>query len=211
MLWASTQRIWGVTSRFKVMSGNRPQQSAGGASSVPGTSSGTSNSNGGGTNAVISNGNNSGTVVPSRTLAAGSGLSVPTLAAVPSSRGGFASLSRPSGSSGSRKKAHHQTPLYNGLLNSYEDKSNDFVWLVSYVWRCSANVNKVLTVSALPAPSASKWLKRHTWQNVDTVFGKHGVSHFITNTWKLISDMCHIVEGVFANCIVNFWTHVHSF
>lgn len=125
--------FWGVSSRFKVMSGNRPQQSAGGASSVPGTSSGTSNSNGGGSNAVISNGNNSGTVVPSRTLAAASGLSVPTLATVPSARGGFASLSRPSGSSGSRKKAHHQTPLYNGLLNSYEDKSNDFVWWV--FWR----------------------------------------------------------------------------
>lgn len=122
--------FWGVSSRFKVMSGNRPQQSAGGASSVPGTSSGTSNSNGGGSNAVISNGNNPGTVVPSRTLAAASGLAVPTLATVPSARGGFASLSRPSGSSGSRKKAHHPAPLYNGLLNSYEDKSNDFVWWV---------------------------------------------------------------------------------
>lgn len=121
-----------------MMSSNRPQQSPGGASSVPGTSSsgsagGTGNTNGGGgSNAVTSNGNNSGNVVPSRTLAAASegGLSVPTLAAVPSSRGGFASLSRPSASSGSRKKSLHQTPLYNGLLNSYEDKSNDFVWLV---------------------------------------------------------------------------------
>lgn len=121
------------------MSSNRQQQHAGGASSVPGTSSssgagGTGNSNGGGGgNAVTSNGNNSGNVVPSRTLAAATsegGLSVPTLAAVPSSRGGFASLSRPSASSGSRKKSLHQTPLCNGLLNSYEDKSNDFVWLV---------------------------------------------------------------------------------
>lgn len=120
-----------------MMSSNRPQQSAGGASSVPGTSSsstgGTGTTNGGGgSNAVTGNGNNSGNVVPSRTLAAASdgGLSVPTLSAVPSSRGGFASLSRPSASSGSRKKSLHQTPLYNGLLNSYEDKSNDFVWLV---------------------------------------------------------------------------------
>lgn len=129
---SSNSGFWGVPSRFKVMSGNRPQQSAGGASSVPGTSSGSSNSNAGGSNAVISNGNNSGTVVPSRTLAAAGGLSVPTLATVPSARGGFASLSRPSGSSGSRKKAHHQTPLYNGLLNSYEDKSNDFVWWVFF-------------------------------------------------------------------------------
>uniref|UniRef100_A0A8C4GHN6 COP1 E3 ubiquitin ligase n=1 Tax=Dicentrarchus labrax TaxID=13489 RepID=A0A8C4GHN6_DICLA len=119
------------------MSSNRPQLNAGGASSVPGTSSnstgGTGNTNGGGgSNSVTSNGNNSGNVVPSRTLApAGDGgLSVPTLAAVPSSRGGFASLSRPSASSGSRKKSLHQTPLYNGLLNSYEDKSNDFVWLL---------------------------------------------------------------------------------
>uniref|UniRef100_A0A674N996 COP1 E3 ubiquitin ligase n=1 Tax=Takifugu rubripes TaxID=31033 RepID=A0A674N996_TAKRU len=124
------------------MSGNRPQQNAGGASSVPGTSSGTSNSNGGGSNAAISNGNNSGTVVPSRTLAAASGLSVPTLAAVPSGRGGFASLSRPSGSSGSRKKAHHQTPLYNGLLNSYEDKSNDFVCPICFEMIEEAHMTK---------------------------------------------------------------------
>ncbi|XP_074545189.1 E3 ubiquitin-protein ligase COP1 isoform X3 [Halichoeres trimaculatus] len=117
------------------MSGNRPQQNTGGASSVPSTSSssssgGTGNSNGGGgNNTVTSNGNSAGNVVPSRTLAAaGDGsLSVPSLAAVPSSRGGFASLSRPSSSSGSRKKSLHQAPLYNGLLNSYEDKSNDFV------------------------------------------------------------------------------------
>uniref|UniRef100_A0A8C3AX10 COP1 E3 ubiquitin ligase n=1 Tax=Cyclopterus lumpus TaxID=8103 RepID=A0A8C3AX10_CYCLU len=124
------------------MSGNRLQPSAGGASSVPSTSNvsggagGTGNTNGGGGgNAVTSNGNNSGNVVPSRTLAgAGEGaMSVPTLAAVPSSRGGFASLSRPTASSGSRKKSLHQAPLYNGLLNSYEDKSNDFCtfWLPS--------------------------------------------------------------------------------
>lgn len=118
-----------------MMSGNRPQQSAGGASSVPSTSSSSSSTGGianggGGSNAVTSNGNNSGNVVPTRTLAAAGegGLSVPTLAAVPSSRGGFASLSRPSASSGSRKKSLYQAPLYNGLSNSYEDKSNDFVW-----------------------------------------------------------------------------------
>ncbi|XP_072219145.1 E3 ubiquitin-protein ligase COP1 isoform X1 [Leuresthes tenuis] len=118
-----------------MMSSSRPQQSAGGAGSVPSTSSSsTSSSNssstgGGGANAVTSNGNNSGNIVPSRTLPAASEgtLSVPTLAAVPSSRGGFASLSRPSASSGSRKKSLHQAPLYNGLLNSYEDKTNDFV------------------------------------------------------------------------------------
>lgn len=117
------------------MSNNRPQQTAGGASSVPSTSSsstgGTGNTNGG-SSSVTSNGNNSLNVVPTRTPPAVSegGPSVPSLAAVQSSRGGFASLSRPSASSGSRKKSLHQAPLYNGLLNSYEDKSNDFVWLV---------------------------------------------------------------------------------
>lgn len=159
------------------MSGNRPHQSPGGAGSVPSTSSGsgtggTGNSNGGGgSNAVSGNGNNSGNVVPSRTLAATSegGLSVPSLAAVPSSRGGFASLSRPSASSGSRKKSLHQTPLYNGLLNSYEDKSNDFVWLVSFCKAlsklvksmklnicCCCFFNQQAFLSAFPAPFVLK-------------------------------------------------------
>uniref|UniRef100_A0A672GNU5 RING-type domain-containing protein n=1 Tax=Salarias fasciatus TaxID=181472 RepID=A0A672GNU5_SALFA len=135
------------------MSSNRPQQSAGGASSVPSTSSsssggssaGTGNSNGGGGgNAVTSNGNNSGNVVPSRSVTtAGEGSSsVPALAAVPLSRGGFASLSRPSGSSGSRKKSLHQAPLYNGLLNSYEDKSNDFVCPICFEMIEEAHMTK---------------------------------------------------------------------
>uniref|UniRef100_A0A8C3AV44 COP1 E3 ubiquitin ligase n=1 Tax=Cyclopterus lumpus TaxID=8103 RepID=A0A8C3AV44_CYCLU len=133
------------------MSGNRLQPSAGGASSVPSTSNvsggagGTGNTNGGGGgNAVTSNGNNSGNVVPSRTLAgAGEGaMSVPTLAAVPSSRGGFASLSRPTASSGSRKKSLHQAPLYNGLLNSYEDKSNDFVCPICFEMIEEAHMTK---------------------------------------------------------------------
>lgn len=135
------------------MSNNRPLQSSGGASSVPSTSSssssgtgGTGNSNGGGggSNAVPSNGNNSGNLVPSRTLTAATegGLSVPSLAAVPSSRGGFASLCRPSASSGSRKKSLHQTPLYNGLLNSYEDKSNDFVCPICFEMIEEAHMTK---------------------------------------------------------------------
>uniref|UniRef100_A0A8C9ZJV9 COP1 E3 ubiquitin ligase n=1 Tax=Sander lucioperca TaxID=283035 RepID=A0A8C9ZJV9_SANLU len=132
------------------MSNNWPQQSPGGASSVPSTSSsstaGTGNTNGsGGSNVVTSNlnGNNSGNVVPSRTLAAASDgvLSVPTLAAVPSSRGAF-SLSRPSASSGSRKKSLHQAPLYNGLLNSYEDKSNDFVCPICFEMIEEAHMTK---------------------------------------------------------------------
>ncbi|XP_068196545.1 E3 ubiquitin-protein ligase COP1 [Antennarius striatus] len=132
------------------MSSNRPQQNAGGASSVPSTSSNTStggsgNTNGGsGANPVTSNGNSSGNVVPSRTLAPSSEgvVSVPTLAAVPSSRGGFASLSRPSVSPGSRKKSVHQTPLYNGLLNSYEDKSNDFVCPICFEMIEEAHMTK---------------------------------------------------------------------
>uniref|UniRef100_H2MCQ2 COP1 E3 ubiquitin ligase n=1 Tax=Oryzias latipes TaxID=8090 RepID=H2MCQ2_ORYLA len=107
------------------MSSSRTQQQGGGggASSVPSTSN---SSSGNASNAVTSNGNNSGNVVPSRTLpAAGEGgSSVPSLATVPSSRGGFASLNRPSASSGNRRKSLHQAPLYNGLLNSYEDKNS---------------------------------------------------------------------------------------
>uniref|UniRef100_A0A665UI57 RING-type domain-containing protein n=1 Tax=Echeneis naucrates TaxID=173247 RepID=A0A665UI57_ECHNA len=131
------------------MSSNRPQLSAGGASSVPSTSSSSNssnagNANGGGSNAVTSNGNNSGNVVPTRTLAAAAegGLSVPTLAGVPSPRGGFASLGRPSASSGSRKKSLHQAPLYNGLLNSYEDKSNDFVCPICFEMIEEAHMTK---------------------------------------------------------------------
>uniref|UniRef100_A0A3Q3ILY9 RING-type domain-containing protein n=1 Tax=Monopterus albus TaxID=43700 RepID=A0A3Q3ILY9_MONAL len=129
-----------------MMSNNRPQQSAAGESSVPSTSStGTGSTNGGGgSNAITSNGNNSGNVVPTRTLAAAgeSSLSVPTLAAVPSSRGGFASLSRPSASSSSKKKSLHQAPLYNGLLNSYEDKSNDFVCPICFEMIEEAHMTK---------------------------------------------------------------------
>ncbi|MED6281984.1 coatomer subunit alpha, partial [Characodon lateralis] len=118
------------------MSGSRPQQSGGGASSVPGTSSSSSNNNssstgGGGSNAVTSNGPAAGNVVPSRTVAAAS------------EGGSFASLtSRPSASSGSRKKSLHQAPLYNGLLNSYEDKSNDFVCPICFEMIEEAHMTK---------------------------------------------------------------------
>ncbi|XP_028988017.1 E3 ubiquitin-protein ligase COP1 [Betta splendens] len=117
-----------------MMSSNRGAQSAAGAGSVPSTSSSsagsTASTNGGsgGGGAVTSNGN-AGNVVPTRPPAAAAegGASAATLAAVPSSRGPFASLSRASAPSGSRKKSLHPAPLYNGLLNSYEDKTNDFV------------------------------------------------------------------------------------
>lgn len=142
------------------MASNRPQQSASGASSMPSTSSSssggagnTSSGVGGGSNNVTSNGSSSGNVVPSRTLAAageGGLSSVPTMAAVSSSRGGFPSLSRPASSSSSRKKSLHQAPLHNGLLNSYEDKSNDFVWLVLrtvtlWAWKCILTKSSIVT------------------------------------------------------------------
>ncbi|CAG10910.1 unnamed protein product, partial [Tetraodon nigroviridis] len=44
--------------------------------------------------------------------------------------------------SGSRKKAHHPTPLYNGLLNSYEDKSNDFVCPICFEMIEEAHMTK---------------------------------------------------------------------
>uniref|UniRef100_A0A3Q1FKS0 COP1 E3 ubiquitin ligase n=1 Tax=Acanthochromis polyacanthus TaxID=80966 RepID=A0A3Q1FKS0_9TELE len=133
------------------MSSNRPQQNAGGASSVPSTSSssssnstgGTGNTNGGGgSNAVTSNGNNSGNVVPSRTLAGDSGLSVPTLAAVPSR-----APQKRRDPSGRRRSPSsffrlHQAPLYNGLLNSYEDKSNDFVCPICFEMIEEAHMTK---------------------------------------------------------------------
>uniref|UniRef100_A0A7N8YG75 COP1 E3 ubiquitin ligase n=1 Tax=Mastacembelus armatus TaxID=205130 RepID=A0A7N8YG75_9TELE len=132
-----------------MMSSHRPQQSAGGAGSVPSTSSSGSTggpgstNGGGGSNAVTSNGNTAGNVVPSRTSGAAGegGLSVPSLP-VPSSRGGFSSLSRPSASSGSRKRSLHQAPLYNGLLNSYEDKSNDFVCPICFEMIEEAHMTK---------------------------------------------------------------------
>lgn len=120
---------------------------------MPGTSSssgGTGNSNpgGGGSNTVTSNGNSSPNVVPSRSLASASttggdsGLSVPSLSAVPLSRSSFASLNRPSASSSSRKRSIHQAPLCNGLLNSYEDKSNDFVCPICFEMIEEAHMTK---------------------------------------------------------------------
>ncbi|KAM6948585.1 E3 ubiquitin-protein ligase COP1 isoform 2-T2 [Aplochiton taeniatus] len=133
------------------MSSNRQQQSGDGASSVPSTSSNsnntgsTANANGGSSNATSNlNGNNSGNVVPSRVLpTVVEGSPVPALA-VHSSRGGLASLSRPSPSSsgGSRKRSVHQAPLYNGLLNSYEDKSNDFVCPICFEMIEEAHMTK---------------------------------------------------------------------
>uniref|UniRef100_A0A8C7UV31 COP1 E3 ubiquitin ligase n=1 Tax=Oncorhynchus mykiss TaxID=8022 RepID=A0A8C7UV31_ONCMY len=129
------------------MSSNRQQQTGGGTG--PGTSSsstgGTTNANGatsvGGN--VSTNVNNSSNVVPSRTLATtGDGLLVP--AAAVQSPISLATLSRPSSSSSgtSRKRPLHQAPLYNGLLNSYEDKSNDFVCPICFEMIEEAHMTK---------------------------------------------------------------------
>ncbi|KAM9460494.1 E3 ubiquitin-protein ligase COP1-like isoform 2-T2 [Salvelinus alpinus] len=132
------------------MSSNRQQQTGGGAGPGPGSSSstgGTTNANGatsvtlGGNDSA--NVNNSPNVVPSRTLAtAGEGLLVPGVA-VQSPRS-LAPLSRSSSSSSgtSRKRPLHQAPLYNGLLNSYEDKSNDFVCPICFEMIEEAHMTK---------------------------------------------------------------------
>uniref|UniRef100_A0A8C7MUU5 COP1 E3 ubiquitin ligase n=1 Tax=Oncorhynchus kisutch TaxID=8019 RepID=A0A8C7MUU5_ONCKI len=132
------------------MSSNRQPQTSGGAGPGPGSSSstgGTTNANGatsvtlGGNDSA--NVNNSPNVVPSRTLAtAGEGLLVPGVA-VQSPRS-LAPLSRSSSSSSgtSRKRPLHQAPLYNGLLNSYEDKSNDFVCPICFEMIEEAHMTK---------------------------------------------------------------------
>lgn len=81
------------------MSSARQQQSGGAPGSVPGTSSGGTSGGSGG----AQNGSSSGNGVSSRT---------------PGAEGQSARMG-----SSSRKR-----PLCNGLINPYEDKSNDFVW-----------------------------------------------------------------------------------
>uniref|UniRef100_A0A673J0D9 E3 ubiquitin-protein ligase RFWD2-like n=1 Tax=Sinocyclocheilus rhinocerous TaxID=307959 RepID=A0A673J0D9_9TELE len=113
----------------KIMSNTRQQQqqqSGGSAGSVPGTSSGSmSSSSGGGAGGANSgsggaqNGNSSGNGVSSRTLG--------TVAEGQSARLG----------SSSRKR-----PLYNGLINPYEDKSNDFVCPICFEMIEEAHMTK---------------------------------------------------------------------
>uniref|UniRef100_A0A673GB61 E3 ubiquitin-protein ligase RFWD2-like n=1 Tax=Sinocyclocheilus rhinocerous TaxID=307959 RepID=A0A673GB61_9TELE len=95
------------------MSSTRQQQQSGGAAgSVPGTSSGSmSSSNGGGG----AGGANSGSSCAQNGNSSANGVSSRTLGSV--AEGQSARLG-----SSSRKR-----PLYNGLINPYEDKSNDFV------------------------------------------------------------------------------------
>lgn len=104
----------------------QPQQSGGAAGSVPGTSSGgmssSSGSGAGGANSGGSgaqNGNSSGNGVSSRTLGS-------------VAEGQSARLA-----SSSRKR-----PLYNGLINPYEDKSNDFVCPICFEMIEEAHMTK---------------------------------------------------------------------
>uniref|UniRef100_A0A8C2IT92 E3 ubiquitin-protein ligase RFWD2-like n=1 Tax=Cyprinus carpio TaxID=7962 RepID=A0A8C2IT92_CYPCA len=102
------------------------QQSGGSAGSVPGTSSGTlSSSSGGG-----AGGSNSGSSGAQNGNSSGNGVSSRTLGSV--AEGQSARLG-----SSSRKR-----PLYNGLINPYEDKSNDFVCPICFEMIEEAHMTK---------------------------------------------------------------------
>ncbi|XP_066548754.1 E3 ubiquitin-protein ligase COP1 isoform X2 [Amia ocellicauda] len=116
---------------------------AGASNNTNNNSSGGSGSSGNVANGNTSNGSNSGNGVSSRTLGTGGeGLPVPALA-VPSARVAASSPGRSASSSGgsSRKRAL-PTPLCNGLINSYEDKSNDFVCPICFEMIEEAHMTK---------------------------------------------------------------------
>ncbi|KAJ8406183.1 hypothetical protein AAFF_G00304140 [Aldrovandia affinis] len=133
------------------MSSGRQQQNGAAAGSGPGTSSSSSGSNASNSSGSsigvgsgnATNANNSGSGMSSRTLGTGvDGLPVPVLG-VPSPRVSVATLGRPGSSSGnSNGKRPLQTPLCNGLLNSYEDKSNDFVCPICFEMIEEAHMTK---------------------------------------------------------------------
>ncbi|MFT7801649.1 E3 ubiquitin-protein ligase RFWD2 isoform X3 [Arapaima gigas] len=129
------------------MSGSRQNGAA--AVSGPGSSGGsTGSSNSSGVNSLNINTSSSSTGissvpgVSSRTLGTGGeGLQVPTLG-VPS-RTSAVSPGRPgSSSAGGSRKRPLQTPLCNGLINSYEDKSNDFVCPICFEMIEEAHMTK---------------------------------------------------------------------
>ncbi|XP_033883423.2 E3 ubiquitin-protein ligase COP1-like isoform X1 [Acipenser ruthenus] len=126
------------------MSTSRQQhQNGGGVGSGPGTSSSNSGGSSSSGSGNTSNGDGSGNAVSSRTLGTGIGaLAVPILG-VPSSRSSAVSLGRPGSSSGSSsRKRPLPTPLCNGLINSYEDKSNDFVCPICFEMIEEAHMTK---------------------------------------------------------------------
>lgn len=97
------------------MSGCRQQHQPGGASgSVPGTSSGSTANN------IASNGGSSANANAS---ANANGISTRSLGS--GSEAQLLGTQRPSLSGAMHSK---KRPLCNGLINPYEDKSNDFVW-----------------------------------------------------------------------------------
>lgn len=110
-------------------SGRQQHQSGGGVGSVPGTSSGSTNSaNSGSSSSATTNGSNPGGGGSSRTLGTGAEAQ---LTGTQSGRAGS------SGGSYSRKR-----PLYNGLINPYEDKSNDFVCPICFEMIEEAHMTK---------------------------------------------------------------------
>lgn len=113
------------------MSSSRQPHTGGGSGTGPGTSSSAS----AGSTSNAANGSNSGNGVNSRTMiAGGEGLPVSTIPFQSPRGNNLTPLSgRPSSSSGasssiSVKRRRSETYLCNGLMNSYEDMSNDFVW-----------------------------------------------------------------------------------
>ncbi|KAG9273615.1 E3 ubiquitin-protein ligase RFWD2 [Astyanax mexicanus] len=117
------------------MSSGRQQHQGGGVGSVPGTSSGSGNTaNSGSSSSVTANGSNTGGGGSgggggsSRTLGSGA---EQQLTGTQSGRAGS------SGGSYSRKR-----PLYNGLINPYEDKSNDFVCPICFEMIEEAHMTK---------------------------------------------------------------------
>uniref|UniRef100_A0A3B1JZ46 COP1 E3 ubiquitin ligase n=1 Tax=Astyanax mexicanus TaxID=7994 RepID=A0A3B1JZ46_ASTMX len=116
------------------MSSGRQQHQGGGVGSVPGTSSGSGNTaNSGSSSSVTANGSNTGGGSgggggSSRTLGSGA---EQQLTGTQSGRAGS------SGGSYSRKR-----PLYNGLINPYEDKSNDFVCPICFEMIEEAHMTK---------------------------------------------------------------------
>ncbi|XP_029106499.1 E3 ubiquitin-protein ligase COP1 isoform X2 [Scleropages formosus] len=132
------------------MSGSRQNGSA--AGSGPGNSGGSTSSSSvnslhsmninNNSSSSSSNGTSSVPGVSSRTLGTGGeGLQVPTLG-VPS-RAAAVSPGRPgSSSAGGSRKRPLQAPLCNGLINSYEDKSNDFVCPICFEMIEEAHMTK---------------------------------------------------------------------
>ncbi|XP_063074992.1 E3 ubiquitin-protein ligase COP1 isoform X3 [Engraulis encrasicolus] len=127
------------------MSSSRQPHTGGGSGTGPGTSSSAS----AGSTSNAANGSNSGNGVNSRTMiAGGEGLPVSTIPFQSPRGNNLTPLSgRPSSSSGasssiSVKRRRSETYLCNGLMNSYEDMSNDFVCPICFEMIEEAHMTK---------------------------------------------------------------------